>query len=56
MRSKDTRSEYIANLGLDPKKGLESNLEPPRGVVGQGRSNTIIPPSEWALEPMEEER
>lgn len=50
MTSKDTRSEYVANLGLDPKKGLESNVEPPRGL-----ENTIIPPpSEWALVPMEE--
>ena len=60
MRSKESRSEYVANLGLTPKKGLEGNVEPPRGlkrgeqpIVGRGSRNTIIPPSEWTLEAME---
>ena len=63
MRSKDTRSEYVANLGLTPKKSLESNVEPPRGTCAakmweeeyvRERRNTIIaPPSEWTLEEME---
>ena len=61
MRSKDTRSEYVANIGLTPKKGLEGNREPLKGlklgeqpIVGSGDVNTIIPPpSEWTLEPME---
>ena len=61
MASKESRSEYVANLGLTPKKGLESNVEPPRRlkvgeqpIVGRGDVNTIIPPpSGWTLEVME---
>lgn len=61
MASKESRSEYVANLGLDPKRGLEGNREPPRGlklgeqpIIGRGDVNTIIPPpSEWTLEAME---